>query len=83
VSSGKEAGWTFCGREMLISSIVRFVNRGKAHLKYTLFTYIVFLEIYINQVIALITSRVISSSEAVQGESRLDVFSSVAGFRGA
>lgn len=66
-----------------MSFIVRFVNRGKEDLKYTLFTHIVFLEIYINHVIALITSRAISLSEAVQGESRLYVFRSVDGFRTA
>jgi hypothetical protein len=80
VSSGKEAGWTFCGREMFMSFILRFVNCGKAHLKYTRF---VFLQIYISLISALITSRVISSSEVEQGEIRFYVFRSVDGFRDA
>ena len=83
VSSGKEVGWTFCGREMFLSLIVCFVNRGKARLKCTPFTHTVFLEIYINHVIALIKSRVISLPETVQGQSRLYVFRSLGGFRSA
>lgn len=83
MSNGKEAGWKFCGREMFLSLIVRFVNRRKAHLKYALFTHIVFLEMCMNHVIALKKIRVISLSEAVQSERRLYVFLSVDGFRSA
>jgi hypothetical protein len=67
VTSGKEAGGTFCGSKIFIFC---YVNCGKAHLKCTCIS-IVSLEIYNNYIRALLMSQDISRSKAVQCEGRL------------